>query len=77
MACPTTLQVQWSRLGRGFFSESQVRGQMMLGRRPGVGLALEKTWMAIAEEAVVPVPGWIFYWDTSGAERWWGASGRA
>nr|MEE4266650.1 hypothetical protein [Candidatus Krumholzibacteria bacterium] len=72
---PTTLQVQWSRLGRGFFSESQARGQMMLGRRPGVGLALEKTWMAIAEEAVVPVPRLDFLlgyqWSGEAVGRLW------
>ncbi len=53
---PTSLQLRWSRLGHGLYSESQGTGQILLGRRPGVGLAVEQIWMTIAGEAVSPVP---------------------
>jgi len=53
---PAFLQVQWSRLGHGLYSESLGTGQVMLGQRPGIGLAVEQTRMTIAGEAVSAFP---------------------
>jgi hypothetical protein len=72
---PTSLQGRWSRLGGDLYSETLGSGQIMLGQRPGIGLAMEHTLMTIAGEAVPPVPRLDlmlgFQWEGEMAGQFW------